>query len=203
MQAMTWSQRKNERPTRDHRSDLERMRDGDWFNVLGGPDLFALQAETMGPLRAINDAYWDDPDSAVLALAELIPECEGEFFFRPPLLFEYRDRIHIGKRTFINADFQAIGSGEVWIGDDVLIGPGARLYTPNHPIDPAVRAEGWEIGLPIRIEDRAWLGGSVIICPGITVGDGAIVGAGSVVTRDVPAGAIVGGNPARVIGTAG
>ena len=113
----------------------------------------------MAPLRAINDNYWDDPQAAVAALAALIPDCEGDFFFRPPLVFEYREHIHIGVRTFINSDFEAIGSGEVWIGDDVLIGPHARLYTPNHPLDPAVRAEGWEIGLPIRIEDKAWLGG--------------------------------------------
>ncbi|MCR6711184.1 MAG: hypothetical protein NVV57_00190 [Demequina sp.] len=117
-------------------------------------------------------------------------------------MFEYRERIHIGDHTFINADFEAIGSGRVWIGDNVLIGPHARLFTPNHPLDPAVRAEGWELGLPIRIEDRAWLGGSVVVCPGVTIGEGAIVGAGSVVTKDVPAGAIVGGNPAKVIGSA-
>jgi maltose O-acetyltransferase len=200
---MTWRERKTERPLPDERSDLQRMRDGDWFNVLGGTELFSLQEETMAPLRAINDAYWDDPQAAVAALADLIPGCAGDFFFRPPLVFEYREHMHIGKRTFINADFEAIGSGDVWIGDDVLIGPHARVYTPNHPLDPAVRAEGWEIGLPIRIEDRAWLGGSVVLCPGVTVGAGAVVAAGAVVTKDVPAGAIVGGNPARVIGHSG
>jgi len=199
---MTWSERKHERPLPDDRSDLQRMRDNDWFNVLSGVELMGLQDETIEPLRAINDRYWDDPAAAVRALAELIPGCDGDFFFRPPLQFEYRERIHIGVRTFINADFEAIGSGEVWIGDDVLIGPHARLYTPNHPLDPAVRAEGWEIGLPIRIEDRAWLGGSVVLCPGVTVGAGAVVAAGAVVTKDVPAGAIVGGNPARVLGRA-
>lgn len=178
------------------------MRDGDWFNALEGPEVLALQDQTLGPLQRINAAYWEDPAAAVRALAELIPGCEGDFFFRPPILFEYREHIHIGKRTFINSDLQAIGSGEVWIGDDVLIGPDARLYTPNHPLDPQVRAEGWEIGLPIRIEDRVWLGGSVVVCPGVTIGAGAVVAAGAVVTKDVPAGAIVGGNPARVIGRA-
>jgi maltose O-acetyltransferase len=200
---MSWSERKTERPLPDHRSDLERMRDNDWFNVLGGTELLALQDETLGPLREINERYWDDPQAAVAKLAALIPGCEGDFFFRPPLVFEYRERIHIGKRTFINADFEAIGSGEVWIGDDVLIGPHVRVYTPNHPLDPEVRAEGWEVGLPIRIEDKAWLGGSVVLCPGVTVGAGAVVAAGAVVTKDVPPGAIVGGNPARVIGQAG
>jgi maltose O-acetyltransferase len=200
--AMTWQQRKRERPTKDHRSNLERMRADEWFNVLDGFELLSLQDETLGPLREINERYWDDPAAAVRAVAELIGGSGEFFFFRPPLMFEYRERIHIGDHTFINADFEAIGSGRVWIGDNVLIGPHARLFTPNHPLDPAVRAEGWELGLPIRIEDRAWLGGSVVVCPGVTIGEGAIVGAGSVVTKDVPAGAIVGGNPAKVIGSA-
>ena len=200
--SMTWSERKNERPLPDDRSHLQRMRDGDWFNALGGTEILDLQEQTMGPLRAINDAYWDDPQAACAALAELIPGCAGDIFFRPPFVVEYREHVHIGQRTFINSDFEAIGSGQVWIGDDVLIGPHARLYTPNHPLDPAVRAEGWEVGLAIRIEDGAWLGGSVVLCPGVTVGAGAVVAAGSVVTKDVPAGAIVGGNPAREIGRA-
>lgn len=198
---MTWSERKTERPVADGRSHLQRMRDKDWFKFLEEPDLLALQEETMGPLRRINEAYWDDPQAAVTAVAELI-DGEAEFVFRPPLVFEYREHIHIGKRTFINADFEAIGSGEVWIGDDVLIGPHARFYTPNHPLNPEVRAEGWEIGLPIRIEDKVWLGGSVVVCPGVTIGAGAVVAAGSVVTKDVPPGAIVAGNPARVVGSA-
>ena len=196
---MTWNERKRERPTADDRTQIERMRADDWFNVLDGTELLDLQEQTMGPLRTINDRYWDDPSAAVRALAELIPECDGEFFFRPPLVFEYRERIHIGRRTFINADFEAIGSGRVWIGDDVLIGPHARLYTPNHPLDPALRAEGWEIGLPITIGDGAWLGGSVVVLPGVTIGAGAVVGAGSVVTRDVAPGVTVAGNPARVL----
>ena len=197
---MTWSEHKNDKPARDGRTNIERMRDGDWFNVLEGFETLALQEETMEPLRAINARYWDNPQAAVDALVELIPGCEGDFFFRPPLVFEYRERIHIGKGTFINADFEAIGAGEVWIGDNVLIGPHARLYTPNHPLNEASRVEGWEIGLPIRIEDRAWLGGSVIVLPGVTIGAGAIVGAGAVVTKNVAAGATVGGNPARIIG---
>ncbi len=199
--AMTWSERKTERPVPDGRSHIQRMRDKDWFKFLEEPDLLKLQEETMAPLRRINETYWDDPDAAAQAVKELIGG-EDDFVFRPPITFEYREHVHIGAGTFINADFEAIGSGDVWIGDNVLIGPHARFYTPNHPVDPQLRAEGWEIGLPIRVGNGVWLGGSVVVCPGVTIGDGAVVGAGSVVTKDVPAGAIVAGNPARVIGTA-
>ncbi|MGC4175716.1 sugar O-acetyltransferase [Demequina sp.] len=178
------------------------MREGDWFNVLDGFELLSLQDETLGPLRAINERYWDDPQAAVRAVSELIGGTDN-WFFRPPLMFEYRERITIGERAFINADFEAIGSGRVHIGNDVLIGPHARFYTPNHPLNPDSRAEGWEIGLSITVGDRVWFGGSVIVLPGVTIGDDAIVAAGSVVTKDVPAGATVAGNPARVIGRAG
>lgn len=85
------------------------------------------------------------------------------------------------------------------IGDNVLIGPGTRLYTPNHPLDVGLRRDGWEIGLPITIEDDAWLGGSVVICPGVTIGARSVVGAGSVVTKDVPPDVVVAGNPARIV----
>ena len=197
--SMTWSERKLERPRADHRSNLERMRADDWFNVLEGTELLALQDETLGPLREINARYWDDPQAAVRAVAALVGG-QDEFFFRPPMTFEYRERISIGAGTFINADFEAIGSGRVVIGARVLIGPHARFYTPNHPLDPAVRGEGWEIGLPISVGDHAWLGGSVVVCPGVSIGAGAVVAAGAVVTKDVAPGARVGGNPARVLG---
>lgn len=197
---MTWSERKRERPVPDGRSQLERMRAEDWFCFLTETELLALQEETMGPLRRINESYWDDPLAAAQAVKELLG-IEGEFVFRPPFVVEYRERVHIGSGCFVNADFEVIGAGAVWIGDKVLIGPHARFYTPNHPVDPELRAQGWEIGLPIRVGNRAWLGGSVTVCPGVSIGDDAVVGAGSVVTKDVPAGAIVAGNPARVIGS--
>ena len=89
--------------------------------------------------------------------------------------------------------------GRVTIGDDVQIGPYVQLLTPTHPMDATTRRAGWEAQQPVTVEDGAWLGGGVIVCPGVTVGENAVVGAGSVVTRDVPPRVFAAGNPCRVI----
>jgi maltose O-acetyltransferase len=181
------------------RTDREKMLSGDWFKYRAGPELAEAQRVTKGTCHAINELYATDPERATAMLTELLDECGPGLDFRPPFSIEYQERVRFGSGVFVNTDFLVIGGGMVTIGDNVLIGPDARLYTPNHSMDPALRRAGWEIGLPITVEDEAWLGGSVVVCPGVTIGRGAIVGAGSVVTKDVPAGAVVGGNPAQVI----
>jgi maltose O-acetyltransferase len=195
-----WVERKNERPQHDStRTELEKLRDDDWFRYRAGPELPALQAGTLAVCRDVNARYAEDPAGLTAAFAAALDSCGEGLDIRPPILIEYGERVSIGANVFINNDFMVLGSGRVRIGDGVLIGPGARLYTPNHPLDVGLRREGWEIGLPITIEDDAWLGGSVVICPGVTIGARSVVGAGSVVTKDVPPDVVVAGNPARVV----
>lgn len=198
--AMTWSARKQQKPSEDDRSHLERMREGDWFKYRAGPELAELQMVTKRVCREASELYWEDPEAATTLLRGELAGVGSGLDWRPPFFVEYGERVRIGADVFINRDFVALGGGLVTIGDRALIGPNARLYTPNHATDLEPRREGWEIGLPITIGDDAWLGGSVVVCPGVTIGEGAVVGAGSVVTKDVPAGAVVGGNPARIIG---
>ena len=195
-----WRERKNERPQEDPtRTELEKLRADDWFKYRAGPELPGLQEETLAVCRAVNSRYAQDPVGMTAAFAAAVQSCGPGLDIRPPILIEYGERVSIGSGVFLNNDFMVLGSGRVVIGNNVLIGPGARLYTPNHPVDVELRREGWEIGLPITIEDDAWLGGSVVICPGVTIGARSVVGAGSVVTRDVPPDVVVAGNPARFI----
>lgn len=181
------------------RTDRQKMLAGEWFKYRGGPELADAQRVTKGTCNAINELYASDPVLATQMLTELLDQCGPNLDFRPPFSIEYQERVRLGTNVFINTNFLVIGGGMVTIGDNVLIGPDARLYTPNHSTDLELRRAGWEIGLPITIEDDVWLGGSVVICPGVTIGRGSIVGAGSVVTKDVPAGVVVGGNPAKVL----
>ncbi|PKQ17759.1 MAG: sugar O-acetyltransferase [Actinobacteria bacterium HGW-Actinobacteria-8] len=195
-----WRERKNERPQHDPtRTELEKLRADDWFRYRAGSELPALQAGTLAVCRDVNARYAEDPAGLTAAFAGAIHSCGDGLDIRPPILIEYGERVSIGSNVFINNDFMVLGSGRVLIGDGVLIGPGARLYTPNHPLDVDLRREGWELGLPITIEDDAWLGGSVVICPGVTIGARSVVGAGSVVTKDVPPDVVVAGNPARIV----
>lgn len=117
----------------------------------------------------------------------------------PPFRCDYGSHIHIGSETFINFNVSMIDVGEIRIGSKVLIGPGTGIFTAIHPIDPEVRSTGVEKAKPITIEDQVWIGGNATILPGVTIGEGSIIGAGSVVTKDIPEMSIVAGNPAKII----
>jgi maltose O-acetyltransferase len=112
---------------------------------------------------------------------------------------DYGYQTTIGPRTFINFNAVIADVGRVTIGADVQIGPNVQLLTPTHPLDPEIRRSGLEAAEPITIEDNVWLGGGVIVLPGVTIGHDTVVGAGAVVTRDLPPGVLAVGNPARVV----
>lgn len=120
---------------------------------------------------------------------------------RPPFRCDYGSNISIGEDTFINYDCVFLDCNRITIGRQVQIAPRVQIYTATHPLDAATRRSGLEFALPVVIEDGAWLGGGVIVCPGVTIGQNTVVGAGSVVTRDLPAGVLAVGNPCRVLRT--
>lgn len=116
---------------------------------------------------------------------------------RPPFFCDYGFNIHLGAGAFLNFNCVILDVVRVEIGEATQIGPAVQIYAADHPRDQAQRRSGLEFGRPVRIGRNVWIGGGAIILPGIVVGDDALIGAGSVVTRDVPAGATVRGNPAR------
>jgi maltose O-acetyltransferase len=101
--------------------------------------------------------------------------------------------------VFANFGLVCLDVARIEIGDDTQIGPGVQLLTPTHPLEPGPRREGWESAEPVTIGRNVWLGGGVVVCPGVTIGDDTVVGAGSIVVRDLPAGVLAVGNPARVV----
>jgi maltose O-acetyltransferase len=117
---------------------------------------------------------------------------------RPPFHCDYGFNITLGAGVFLNFNCVILDVVAVTIGDRTQIGPGVQILTADHPRDATTRASGLEFGRPIRIGHNVWIGGGAIILPGVTIGDDAVIGAGSVVTRDVPGGATAFGNPARV-----
>ena len=131
-------------------------------------------------------------------LVEHVGEVGEGTVIRPPFFCDYGYNIRIGKNVFMNFNCVILDVTSVSIGDDCQIGPAVQIYTADHPLDPAQRRSGLESGRPVTIGSNVWIGGAAIILPGVSVGDNAVIGAGSVVTRDVPAGATVVGNPARV-----
>nr|AEE65503.1 galactoside O-acetyltransferase [uncultured bacterium BAC AB649/1850] len=118
---------------------------------------------------------------------------------RPPFRCDYGRHTTIGARTFANFGLICLDVAPITIGDDVQIGPNVQLLTPLHPVAAGLRRDKWEAARPITIGDNVWLGGGVIVCPGVTIGADTVVGAGAVVVRDLPAGVVAVGNPARVV----
>jgi maltose O-acetyltransferase len=117
----------------------------------------------------------------------------------PPFRCDYGSNISVGARSFVNYGSVWLDCNRITIGEDVQMGPGIHLYTATHPLDAATRKSGLESALPIAIGTGVWLGGGTIVCPGVTIGENTVVGAGSVVVRDLPANVLAVGNPCRVV----
>lgn len=132
-------------------------------------------------------------------IENLIPGIPDDSTVCPPFHCDHGNGIRLGHNVFINYNCTILDGGLVTIGDNVKIGPNCQLYTPQHPFDHVLRRKAVETAYPVTIGEDTWLGGGVIVCPGVTIGKRCIIGAGSVVTKDIPDDTIAAGNPARVL----
>ena len=163
------------------------------------PELVEAQAAAMDLLAAYNATTARQVPLRRDLLERLLGAIGDDTVLRPPLYVDYGVHLTIGARSFANVGLVALDVAAISIGDDVQIGPNVQLLTPTHPLEPEPRREKWEAASPITVGDNVWLGGGVIVLPGVTIGADTVVGAGSVVTRDLPAGVLAVGNPARVV----
>ena len=161
------------------------------------PELVAMSVRAQGLTAAYNAST--DYDERDRILAELLGSCGEGVHIRPPLHLDYGSHLHIGAGTFANFGLVALDCAEIRVGEHVQIGPNVQLLTATHPLDADRRRAKWESAAPISIGDNVWLGGGVIVCPGVTIGPDTVVAAGSVVTKDLPARVLAVGSPARVI----
>jgi maltose O-acetyltransferase len=150
-------------------------------------------------MRDLNQCGAWDMDELHRCIKALIPDAHPSVIICPPFHCDHGNRISIGEGSFINFNGVFLDGGGITIGSHTLIGPNCQLLTPDHPHDYMERRQTIETGLPIHIGDDCWLGGGVIVCPGVTIGNRVIVGAGSVVTHDIPDDVVVAGNPAKII----
>ena len=133
-------------------------------------------------------------------LKEMFAELGENCYIEPPLRSNWGGRhVHFGKNVYANFNLTLVDDTHIYVGDYTMIGPNVTLATAGHPILPALREEVYQFNLPVRIGRNCWLGAGVIVLPGITIGDNTVVGAGSVVTRDMPSGVVAAGNPCRVL----
>jgi maltose O-acetyltransferase len=184
--------------TQDRRSQRDRMLAGDLY-VADDPELAADSLRALQLTREFNDSDPADPGARLAVLRRLLGSLGEGSEIRPPLRCDYGYQTHVGARTFVNFGVVLLDVATITIGDDVQVGPYVQFLTPTHPIEAEPRRAKLEAARPIVVGDNVWLGGGVIICPGVSIGANTVVGAGAIVTKDLPADVVAVGNPARVV----
>ena len=176
----------------------ERMVSGQLYDA-GDEALRKARQRAKALCRQYNDAPPEDDAARADILRRLLGSVGKNCWIEPTLRCDYGTNISVGNNFYANYDCVFLDVAPITIGNNVLLGPRVGLYAAGHPIAASVRNTGLEFGAPITIEDNVWIGGGVSVCPGVTIGTGSIIAAGSVVTRDVPLGVVAGGNPCRVL----
>ncbi len=180
------------------KTEKQKMLDGELYFALD-PEISAERMSTRLLLKQLNDSPENEQELRASILKKLLPNASGDLWIQPPFYCDYGYNIRTGEKVFFNFNCVVLDVTYVNIGHRTLFGPNVQIYTATHPIDHKERATGLEYAKPITIGDDVWVGGSAVICPGVSIGDRTVIGAGSVVTRDIPADVFAAGNPCRII----
>jgi maltose O-acetyltransferase len=178
-------------------NEREKMIAGEMYDPLD-PDLVSSRAQARDLCQELNATRESQQDDRRRILTGLLGKGGGTVWMQPPFYCDYGWNIELGERVFFNFNCVVLDVCPVHIGDYTLFGPAVQIYTPMHPLNAGLR-RGKEFGKPVEIGSDVWVGGGAIILPGVRIGPRAVIGAGSVVTRDVPEGVFAAGNPCRVI----
>ena len=149
--------------------------------------------------KLVNDSSDEETELRCELLKELIPQQGAGLWIEPPFYCDYGYNIKVGDKVFFNFNCTLLDVMPITIGNAVLMGPSVQIYTAMHPTDWQERATGLEFAKPVTSGDNVWIGGAAVICPGVTIGARSIIGAGSVVTRDIPPDVFAAGNPCKVV----
>lgn len=163
------------------------------------PELKQMRAENKLRVAQYNQLTRNQEQEMDQLIKEILGGTGKEILVEPPIHFDYGRNTTVGERFFANYNLTVLDVCPVTIGDNVMIAPNVSLYGAGHPIHPDARNSGYEYGSPITIGNNVWIGGSVCVLPGVTIGDNVVIGAGSVVAKDIPDNVIAVGNPCRVI----
>ena len=179
-------------------TEREKMVSGELY-VANDPQLVAARIKARRLVSRLNTSDPGDIGARFAVMRDLLGAVGAQCWIEPPFHCDYGWNIELGDEVFVNFGGIFLDCAPIVIGAQTQLGPNVQLLAADHPRDAAARVSGREFARPIRIGKRAWLGGGVIVCPGVTIGDDTIVGAGSVVVRDLPSGVMAAGNPCRVV----
>ncbi|MFM2480083.1 sugar O-acetyltransferase [Celerinatantimonas sp. YJH-8] len=161
--------------------------------------LAAKQMECLDVLYDFNHTRPTEMHRRQAILQSLFAEMGENCYIEPPLQANWGIHTHLGKNVYANFNLTLVDDTHIYIGDYVMIGPNVTIATAGHPIDPALRRRVAQFNIPVKIENNVWIGANAVILPGITVGENSVIGAGSVVTKDIPPNVVAVGNPCRVL----
>lgn len=183
----------------DIKEALQRMAEGRlYYPNLGG--IIEKQTACLDRLYDFNATRPAEFEKRARLLQEMFAEIGEGCYIEPPLYANWGGlHVHFGKNVYANFHLTLVDDGHIFVGDAVMFGPNVTVATAGHPIDPVLRREGLQYNADVHIEDNVWIGAGAILLPGVTVGENSVIGAGSVVTRDIPANVVAVGNPCRVL----
>lgn len=180
-------------------NDLEKMKKGMWYDANNNPEIVKERYNTFDKCFYLNQTLPSDMEKKKNLIEQLLGYLPKNLEIVTPFICDYGKNIHLGNNIFINCQCYFMDGADITVGDNVFIGPYCGFYTATHPLDYNNRNKGLEKALPIVIGDNCWFGANVSVLPGVTIGSGCVIAAGSVVTKDVPCHSMVAGVPAKVI----
>jgi maltose O-acetyltransferase len=180
------------------KTEKQKMLAGELY-LADDPELAAENKRASRLLRRYNSTTEEQQEQRQQILQELFGKLGDKALIVPPFHCDYGSNIFAGDRLYMNYGCVILDCNTVHIGENVLCAPYVQIYTAYHPTEPEIRLSGRELAAPINIGNNVWIGGSAIICPGVTIGDNTTIGAGSVVVKDIPENVVAAGNPCRII----
>ena len=166
----------------------------------GDPEILEEQIQYQEKLYDYNQTRPSEQEKRTNLLKEMFAEIGENCYIEPPFHANFGGHhCHFGKNVYANYNLTAVDDTHIYVGDNTMIAPNVILASAAHPLDPEERRKGYQYNQPVHIGKNCWLGAGVIVVPGVSIGDDTVIGAGSVVTKDIPSGVVAVGNPCRVI----
>lgn len=181
-------------------SEKEKMLNSQLYNS-NVEELVTERLECKSLCYEYNNLHPSKNDERQSLISRILGEVKGDFLIEQPFMCDYGYNIKIGKNFYANHNLIILDPAKVEFGDNVFIGPNCAFYTPEHPLDALTRNSGVEYAKPIRVGNNVWFGGNVVVLSGVNIGDNVVIGAGSVVTKDIPSNVVAAGNPCKIIKT--